>query len=128
MNNFIHSAKNASLDNIQNGDEFYCMKGQEDFLDSNNNPRCNSENSDNVLAKKIVRDGGAVKYTIKLDNNGKIFNPMSIYGETKISSFLDRVCRSQNKYKEVNLKAFNMYLSFLKTKNIAWLNNAEREM
>jgi len=128
MDNFIYSPKNMSLDNIQSGNEFYCIRGEEDFIDSNNNPRCNSENNDKVLAKKIVRDDGIIKYTIKLDNNGKIFNPMSIYGATKISSFLDRVCRAQNKYKEVNLKAFNMYLSFLKTKNIAWLNNAEREM
>jgi hypothetical protein len=127
MNDFIHSPKTTST-NESVVDEFYCVRGQEDFLDSNNNPRCNNENSNNVLAKKIVRDDGAIKYSLKLDNNGKIFNPISIYGSTKISSFLDRVCRSQNKYKEVNLKAFNMYLSFLKTKNIAWLHNAEREI
>jgi hypothetical protein len=127
MNDFIHSPKNTST-NESAVDEFYCVRGQEDFLDSNNNPRCNNETSDKVLAKKIVRDDGAIKYSLKLDNNGKIFNPISIYGSTKISSFLDRVCRSQNKYKEVNLKAFNMYLSFLKTKNIAWLHNAEREI
>jgi hypothetical protein len=128
MTNFIHSAKDTNSDSIQSENEFYCIRGEEDFLDSNNNPRCNREDNDKVLAKKIIRDDGVIKYTIKLDNNGKIFNPMSIYGATKISSFLDRVCRSQNKYKEVNLKAFSMYLSFLKSKNIAWLNNVEREM
>jgi len=107
--------------------EFYTLYGQEDFLDNDNNPRCESENSDKVYAKRSHRDDGSIKYSIKLDSNGKIYNPISIYGVSKITSFLDRICRSQNKYKEVNEKAFSMYLKFLKTKNVAWLHNTERE-
>lgn len=112
------------MDNL----ELFTLYGQEDFLDSGNNPRCQSENSDKVFAKKFQRDDGTIKYSLKLDNNGKIYNPISIYGTSKTSSFLDRVCRSQNKFKEVNQKAFDMYLKFLKTKNIAWLHNTEREV
>lgn len=108
--------------------DLFTISGQEDFLDIDNNPRCNDINSTKVLAKRVHRDDGSIRYCIKLDNRGKLYNPISIYGETKVSSFLDRVCRSQNKYKDVNLKTFEMYIKFLKTKNIAWLNNAEREM
>lgn len=108
--------------------EYYTIIGSEDFLDHNKNPRCYEESSKNVLAKKIYRTTDSVRYSIKIDNNGKIFNPLSIYGDVKQTSFLDRVCRAQNKYKDVNYKAFEMYLQFLKTKNLAWLHNAEREV
>ena len=40
-------------------------------------------------------------------------------------SFLDKVCGDSEKFKEVNFKIFNMYIHFLRTKNISWLNNAE---
>lgn len=125
MSNFIH---NHSDENLKQDIEIYTILDKHDYLDSNNYPRCGSENSANALAKKIYRNDGSIRYSIKLDNNGKIYNPLSIYGETKFSSFLDRVCRSQNKYKDVNQKAFDMYVNFLKTKNIAWLHNAEREV
>ncbi len=113
--------------NLSDRNEYYTMLGQEDYLDHSNNPRCNSELSNKLLAKKIYRDNGSYRYSIKIDNNGKIYNPLSIYGDVKQTSFLDRVCRSQNKYREVNYKAFELYLQFLKTKNLAWLHNAERE-
>jgi hypothetical protein len=109
-------------------EEFFTLYGQEDFLDNDNNPRCNSVTSDKVFAKRSFRNDGSTKYSIKLDNNGKIYNPTSIYGNAKTSSFLDRVCRSQNKFKEVNQKAFDMYIKFLKTKNLAWFHNTEREV
>lgn len=111
--------------NIPN--EYYTMMGLEDYIDQNQNPRCSDESSNNVLAKKIYRTNSSIRYCIKIDNNGKIYNPISIYGDTKQSSFLDRVCRFQNKYKDVNYKAFEMYIRFLKTKNLAWLHNVERE-
>ena len=104
------------------------MIGSEDYIDSNKYPRCTAANSSQVLAKKIYMDKGIYRYYIKIDNNGKIYNPLSIYGDVKQTSFLDRVCRSQNKYRDVNYKAFEMYLRFLQTKNLAWLHNAEREI
>jgi hypothetical protein len=130
MSDFIYSSKKNPQNNNKSQDpenQHFCLKDHAEFIDSDNNPRVDNENSDKVLAKKIIRDDSTYRFYIKLDNQGKLYNPLSIYGETKQSSFLDRVCRSQNKFKEVNEKAFNMYLSFLKTKNIAWFNNAERE-
>lgn len=129
MNDFIYSNKpdhNAISANLEN--EYFSLKGFADFIDTNNNNRIKEEDSDKVFAKKLVRDDGSYRLYIRLDNNGKLYNPMSIYGETKQSSFLDRVCRSQNKFKEVNQKAFSLYLSFLKNKNLAWFHNAEREV
>jgi hypothetical protein len=65
----------------------------------------------------------AVEYIISI----KLFNPVSIYGVEKDKNFLDRICRSNSKFKEVNHKVFDLYVKFLQSKNISWLNNAERE-
>jgi hypothetical protein len=64
---------------------------------------------------------------IRLDSNNKFFNPVSIYGTEKNKTFLDRICRSNQKFSEVSEKVFSLYTKFLSTKNILWLNNAERE-
>lgn len=123
MSKFIHEQKNS---NQVQTDEFYCMIGLEDFVDNNNNPRLKSESDKKVVAKKIHREDGSTRYSIKYDN-GKFVNPISIYGSKQDSTFLDRICKSNDRFKDVNLKVFDMYLRFLRTKNTAWLNNAERE-
>lgn len=126
MNDFIFNP----VDNQRNSDadnEFYSAIGSHDYLDTNNYPRITKENDKRVLAKKIIREDGSIKYSIKLTNSGKMQNPISMYGVEKDNSFLDRVCRSNDRFKEVNYKVFDLYINFLKTKNIAWLHNAERE-
>lgn len=116
------------LNNISIENEYYTLSGLEDFQDDFNNPRINNTNDTRILAKKIIRDNNTIRFSVKLGSNGKIYNPISIYGEEKNNNFLDRICRNSNKFKEVNAKAFDMYIKFLKTKNTAWLFNAEREM
>ena len=125
MTDFIYEQKNTPIEN--NPNEFYTILGSEDYIDSNSFPRIESDTDNRILAKKIVRDDGSIKYTIKTDATGKFQNPVSIYGNEKTNNFLDRVCRSSDKFKEVNMKTFNMYVTFLRTKNAAWLHNAERE-
>ncbi len=125
MSNFIHEQKKI-VTNSKNENEFYSIIGSQDFLDSKNNPRVSLEDDIKVVAKKIYRDDGSIRYSIKYEN-GKFINPISIYGSKIENTFLDRICKSNDKFKEVNLKVFEMYLKFLKTKNTAWLNNAERE-
>jgi hypothetical protein len=128
MDDFIFEAKQNQEVEINKKNEYYCVTGSQEFLDESNNPRVKNEDDSRVLAKRIYRDDGTSRLSIKLSNTGKIQNPLSIFGMEKQTTFLDRVCRSQNKFKEVNMKVFNFYLSFLRTKNVAWLHNAEREM
>jgi hypothetical protein len=128
MDEFIFTQNNVDEVQVNSQNEYYCINGSEEFLDDNRNPRVSKESDNRVLAKKIFRDDGSFRMSIKLTNNGKVQNPMSIYGAEKQSSFLDRVCRSQNRFKEVNMKVFNSYVNFLRTKNVAFLHNAEREM
>jgi len=128
MDDFIFEAKQNQEVETNKKNEYYCVVGSQEFLDESNNPRVKNEDDSRVLAKRIYRDDGTSRLSIKLSNTGKIQNPLSIFGIEKQTTFLDRVCRSQNKFKEVNMKVFNFYLSFLRTKNVAWLHNAEREM
>jgi hypothetical protein len=86
-----------------------------------------NSDSKNIFAKKVIRKNGTKKYLVKNDSNGKLCNPLSIYGQEQEKSFLNRVCRSNNKFVEVNQKTFDWYVKFLSSKNVAWLNNAERE-
>ena len=80
-----------------------------------------------VYAKKIQRKDGSYKLSIRTGTDGKLYNPMSIYGKEKASTLLDNVCKSNDKFKTVNEKTFTWYTQFLKTKNMAHLYNAERE-
>lgn len=108
--------------------ELFTLIGMEDFVDESSLARIKDELSqDKIFAKKIIRKNGSNKYMIRLANNAKLYNPLSIYNKEKINVFLDNVCRSDKKFKEVNEKTFNWYIKFLNSKNISWLNNAERE-
>jgi hypothetical protein len=127
MDDFIFSAKSNSTNNKNSPNEFYTIVGNDDYLDSNGSPRLETE-SDKVCAKKLYRADGSLRFYIRLANNNSVYNPISLYGDEKPNTFLDRVVRSGFKFKEVNEKVFKMYLGFLKTKNVAWLHNAEREM
>jgi hypothetical protein len=53
---------------------------------------------------------------------------MGMFSEGKSEKFLSKIGRKEYNFKQVNQEIFDMYLNFLSTKNIAWLNNAEREM
>jgi hypothetical protein len=88
-------------------------------------PRLENE-TDEVYAKKIL-SAGRSNYYIKLSLENKFYNPLSVYGLEKTKSFLDNVVRDANKFKSVNKKAFDFYLTFLKTKNLSYLYNSERE-
>jgi hypothetical protein len=111
-----------------NVEEYFTLIGSEDFIDNNSLARLKIDSEEHTFAKKVVRKNGTTKYMVKLSNSGKLHNPVSIYGVDTDRSFLNRVCRSNNKFKEVNQRAFEWYLKFLNSKNLAWLNNAEREM
>lgn len=96
-------------------------------LDESLSDSTETADGQSICAKTINRSNGTTKYLIRLDSNGKLFNPFSIYGEEKNKTFLDRVCRSNQKFKEVSEKVMVLYLGFLQKQNIALLTNAERE-
>lgn len=106
--------------------EYYTIKDSESYLDERGFPRLEKD-GDEVYAKRFLRKNGTTKYTVRLDSKSKLYNPISIYGKENDKNFLDRVCRSDNKFTEVNGKVFDMYITFLRTGNVSYLYNAERE-
>ena len=129
MDDFIYkptSTFTAKTSDKEDASEFFTLSGLEDSLDDQECPKVNSE-SKKIFAKKTTRKNGSIKYSIRLNSGGKLSNPASIYGQEKDLTFLDRICRSNDRFKEVNKKVFDLYMEFLKTKNTAYLNNAERE-
>jgi hypothetical protein len=105
------------------------MSGQEDYLDQELNPRLKKDN-DKTVAKALARsDNSSYKYLIKIGAYGKIYNPISIYDpDAKQPKFMTRVRKSEWEFKEVSPKVFDHYINFLRTKNLSWFNNAEREL
>ena len=105
--------------------EYYCLLGLEDFLDDNNTPRTTEASSD-MIAKKIIRDDSSVRYSIRVSQNGRLFNPIALHGAEKRYTLYEN---SPNaiRFKDVNFQCFQHYINFLKTKNVAFFNNSERE-
>lgn len=106
---------------------YYTILGDHDYLDDNGKPRSNDENN-KVAAKSVVTDNKPARYYIKIGTYGKIYNPIGLFSEGQNTKFLSKIGRKQFEFKEVNAKVFDLYINFLTTKNIAWLNNAEREL
>lgn len=108
-------------------EKLYCLLGQHDFIDEDNNPRLSS-GSFKVLAKSVKNGSANPRYFIKVGAYGRICNPIGMYTEGTENKFLSKIGRDEWTFKEVNINIFDQYVNFLRTKNIAWLNNAEREM
>jgi len=106
--------------------ERFTMIGFQDSIDTEKRPVL-SKDSDKVFAKKVTHDDKS-KYYIKTGTYGKIFNPIGLYSEGRESQFLSKIGKKAWNFKEVSPKVFDLYITFLKTKNLAWLNNAEREL
>lgn len=113
-------------DNKSSLTEYYTLSGNQDFFDENELPRLSSE-SDKVYAKKIIREDNSIRYCIRLSLSNKLYDPTSTYGLDKTKSFLDNTVRSEDRFKNVSHKVFDLYTTFLKTKNTSWLYNAQRE-
>lgn len=122
MNDFIFSNNSKTADNIEYA--YYCLIGDEDFIDDNGNPRLNND-SNKVLAKQIYRNNN-VSFAVKIANNNKLYNPLDYGIEDKSYSIVDNVCRPQDKFKTVNQETFRLYVNFLTSKNLNWLTQAER--
>lgn len=108
-------------------DQFYSTIQDYDFIDQDNNPRISSESDNRVLAKIKYKSNNKEKYLIKIDNNKKLYNPMSPLSENRENQLLNQYMESSNTFMEVSKKVFDYYLTFLRTSNPSWIHNAERE-
>ena len=123
---FIYNPIQKSAE--KQNDKFYGAIQDYDFIDSDNNPRINTESDKRVLAKIKYRTNNKEKYLIKIDNTKKMFNPLSPLSENKNNKLLDQYAANSDTFTEVSRKAFDYYLTFLRTSNPSWIHNAEREI
>jgi hypothetical protein len=127
MENFTSINNNSIYSSSHNNNQAtsilaYTLSGEIGIEDNDVNLLVTS-NGEQICAKTISRIDGSIKHMIRIDSNNKI----SIYGTENNKTFLDRICRSNQKFREVSEKTLNLYVKFLQSKNILWLNNAERE-
>jgi len=83
------------------------------------------ENSPVAYAKRVNNEGKIIYY-VKQDKYGNLYNPNGLYSERTENRNTRHAAGQQWKFRETDKKTFDYYVKFLKTKNEAWLNNAER--
>ena len=105
----------------------YTILGKHVSFDEENNPLV-EEDSKDALAKKIIVSDSKTRYLIKVGPHGRIYNPIGISSEGRGNNFSKRTGKPEWEFTEVNQKIFDIYLCFLRTKNVAHLNIAEREI
>ena len=130
--------KDFSIDTNEAQEDFYCLIGQEDFSDSEQLPRSKEDDS-KVCAKRIQNkkskhfEGGTIgyRYYIKISPELILFNPIKLNSSVKDKPkfhHINKICKSEWIFKEVDFSIFNKYLNFLKTSDIKWLKDAERQL
>ena len=108
--------------------KYYTVIGQHDFVDDDNNPMLNDADENKLMAEKIVYTDGREGFYVRVGTYGKLYNPIGMYSEGRLKKYMAKFGKKEWTLKKVNPKVFQFYVSFLRTKNIAWFNNAEREM
>lgn len=122
--NIFYQAKSGQAEKTKIDVKHYTLLGDHEYIDEEDYPRTNETKS---LARSITANN-KTRYFIKIGAYGKIFNPIGLHSEGKQDKFLSKIGRKEWDFKEVNARVFDLYLSFLKSRNIAWLNNAQREL
>lgn len=125
MDNYIFSPNVDTIDkNYKSAqDMYYTLYGDHEYIDEEGNPRTNDDKNNKILARN---SNG--KFYIKIGAHGRIFNPIGMYSEGRHQKFLSKIGKNEFDFAKVNQKVFDLYLNFLRTKNTAWLSNAEREL
>lgn len=111
----------------------YTVIGREDYLEEDSGIPClcvdveDARKNPYAHAMKLSGEGG-VRFFVKQGPHGKLFNPLGFFSEGRESKMIKHAGRKEWELREVGEKAFNFYLNFLKTKNLSYINNAEREL
>lgn len=116
--------------------EAYTYSGEHDYLNLDDFPcvdiDLNDEEYDvftdpNVFALHITK-GHKNTYYVKRNKSGRLLNPLGLYEEGKSEKYMNHAGRPEWVLQPTNVNVFEYYINFLKTKNIAWINHAEREV
>lgn len=131
-NQFIVKPENSETN-------LYTKIGFEDYIDDVGNPRLKTENNrvfaksvKDKLSKNFNSSNVGYSYYVKTDPNRNLFDPIERHSISKntntAKSFINKICKTELKYTEVSESVFTKYLNFLKTENLQWLTQAQREI
>jgi hypothetical protein len=105
----------------------FTIYGKQDRMTSTGYPLLEDEENPDVLAKIVTINDNYPRYMVKRDSNGRLFNPLGIE-EGNHNKFIHKAGKEQFEFKSVPKIAFDYYVHFLSTKNLAHLRTAEREI
>jgi len=123
--------KDKDPEELERKETVYTMIGNQDYVE--NEYPCleltstEAEESPDAHAMSI-EIGNRAKYYAKRGRHGKLFNPIGMYSEGMASKRLGHAGKLEWRFIEIKKRAFEFYRDFLKTRNLAYLNNAEREL
>lgn len=120
-------------------EQYFCMSGQEDYIDESGNPRISDNNNPNIAAKIIVNKKPRQvtaqslykSYFIKVDPALNVYNPVPLLSniiDKKNDHFINTTCKNEWFFKEVDINIFNKYINFLKIKNVKLIKDIERDL
>jgi len=116
--------------------KYYTTLQYQEFVDEDECSRV-SKDSDKVFAKSIPerlpKDNGSkipqTKYYVRGTNGKNLFDPFPKYSVSdNKSSFVDKVCKGDQRFLEVTKSVFDKYINFLKTENRQYFNAAQKEI
>lgn len=110
----------------------YTFWGQHDYEDDDGFPLLDVDENQDLLELEDayaikIKEGDNERYFVKRNKHGMLYNPIGLYSEGRQK--IRHAGLPAWKFQKTNShKVFSYYIQFLKTKNLAWLNNAEREV
>lgn len=117
--------------------KYYTTSNACDYVDVLGYPRSKIDDK-RVFAKAIKqlrgknvldRSPSYFKYYVKIEPNKSLHDPYTKHSiRTDSRSFVDKICKSENTFMEVNQSVFDKYINYLKTQNNKWLVDAKREV
>jgi len=117
--------------------KYYTIPEHQNYQDDNGYPRSENDNnqvfaiaSKEAKGKNILqKTANRFRYYVKIEPDKSLHNPFGGHSiQAKNKSFIDRVCKAENSFMEVNESIFTKYINFLKTQNNKWLTDASREI
>jgi len=115
------------INKIMQTNSYYCAPYDKEFVDEEGMPRRYNDDR-KVLAKKIFRDDGSIKFMIRIDANKQIYNPANQIQPNNTSRKPSSYKNNQVKYITVGHKVFTLYTRYLQELQPSWLHLARREL
>ena len=124
--------KDKDVKETKRTEVIYTITGQQDYLEGDKYPCVQmdaetAKESSSAFAMQITI-GKRTKYYAKRGRHGRLYNPLGMFSEGMAAKRLGHAGRLEWRFIEIGERAFSFYRDFLRTKNIAYLHNAEREL